>query len=154
MTSLPEHQTRASSRLDRMLVVVVGVLLWVGRNVVPALATTGMTYTLGWLFIAHPTISYTPNSRTGSVEVTVSCDPLVAQHPGGYYGDLNAGATAVRADCAQQLAGRAAWVGGVAPLTLLCWVWTLRRRDPRTVHARILATRERLVGSVGPGGGQ
>jgi len=150
--NLPEQQTAASSPPDRTA-VAARVVLWVLRNVMPALATLATTYTMGWVFIAGPTIRDTLNSSTSPVEVTARCDSLADQLPGRYYADLGRNIS-VGVACAQQLTGRAAWFGGLAPLTFACWMWTFRRRDPHPHSARMLAARERLAGPARLGGKQ
>jgi len=151
--SLPEQLADVSSRPDRVA-VAARVALWVLRNVVPALATLAATYTMGWVFIAGPTIRYTLNSSTSSADVTVRCDSLADQFPGRYYADLGRNTTSVEVACSQQLTGRAAWFGGLAPVAFACWMWTFRRRDPHAVQARVLAARERLLESSRRGGGR
>jgi len=152
LPNLPEQQTAASPQPDRTA-VAARVVLWVLRNVMPTLATLATTYTMGWVFITGPTIQYTLNSSTSPVDVTVRCDSLADQLPGRYYADPGRNIS-VGVACAQQLTGRAAWFGGLAPLTFACWMWTFRRRDPHPHSARMLAARERLAGPARLGGKQ
>lgn len=81
------------------------------------------------LFRPGPTIGDASDSITSSLDVTMCCDTVAVQHPGGRHGDFDADAAAVKAASARQLAGQAPWFGALVPLAFRWRVWAFRRRD-------------------------